>query len=200
MMMPKDIYWAFQTGCFAPGFARNDWGTSRPCFLPPRAVKSKPPALRVVVDSRVRWRAVFFLALVAINFLWPGCGQKSRPRPPELRSPPAVEDLSYSIDSQNVELSWTVKSADDRFASLPVRCKILRSKLSAEESNCEKCPIQFTAIGDIPIEMKRAEKPESTRMRFSEVLEPGYRYIYKVIVYDEDGHAGKDSNSVQFDY
>ncbi|MGD9182563.1 MAG: hypothetical protein PVG15_13870 [Desulfobacterales bacterium] len=41
----------FQTGCIAPGFTRNDWGTSRPCLLPPMAVKSKPPALRVVVDS-----------------------------------------------------------------------------------------------------------------------------------------------------
>jgi hypothetical protein len=29
----------------------NDWGTSRPCLLPPMAVKLKPPAVRVVVDS-----------------------------------------------------------------------------------------------------------------------------------------------------
>jgi len=29
----------------------NDWGTSCPCLLPPMAAKSKPPALRVVVDS-----------------------------------------------------------------------------------------------------------------------------------------------------
>jgi hypothetical protein len=46
--------WFFQTGCFAREstvFTRNDWGTSRPCLLPPMAVKSKPPALRVVVDS-----------------------------------------------------------------------------------------------------------------------------------------------------
>jgi hypothetical protein len=45
------IYWVFQTGCFAPGSTRNDWGTSRPCLFPPTAVKSKPPAMRVVVDS-----------------------------------------------------------------------------------------------------------------------------------------------------
>ena len=36
--------WVFQT--------RNDWGTSRPCLFPPMAVKSKPPAVRVVVDSQ----------------------------------------------------------------------------------------------------------------------------------------------------
>jgi hypothetical protein len=44
--------WVFQTGRFAPGSTRNDWGTSRPCLFPPMAVKSKPPAVRVVVDSR----------------------------------------------------------------------------------------------------------------------------------------------------
>jgi len=42
--------WVFQTGCFAPGSTRNDWGTSRPCLFPLLAVKSKPPAVRVVVD------------------------------------------------------------------------------------------------------------------------------------------------------
>ena len=30
---------------------RNDWGASRPCLFPPLAVKSEPPAVRVVVDS-----------------------------------------------------------------------------------------------------------------------------------------------------
>jgi len=35
----------------ASGSTRNDWGTSRPCLLPPMAVKTKPPAVRVVVDS-----------------------------------------------------------------------------------------------------------------------------------------------------
>ena len=30
----------------------NDWGASLPCLLPPMAVKSKPPAVRVVVDSK----------------------------------------------------------------------------------------------------------------------------------------------------
>ena len=51
------IDWVFQTGCIAPGSTAlffNDWGTSGPRILPPIAVKSKPPALRVVVDSAKR--------------------------------------------------------------------------------------------------------------------------------------------------
>jgi len=55
MLAPKvkeqAVDWVFQTGCFAPGSTRNDWGTSRPWLFPPMAVKSKPPAVRVVVDS-----------------------------------------------------------------------------------------------------------------------------------------------------
>jgi hypothetical protein len=43
--------WAFQTGRFAPGITRNDRGTACPCLLAPLAVKSKPPAGRVVVGS-----------------------------------------------------------------------------------------------------------------------------------------------------
>jgi len=42
--------WVFQTECFAPGSTHNERGTARPCLLPPLAVKSKPPAVRVVVD------------------------------------------------------------------------------------------------------------------------------------------------------
>ena len=36
-----------------PPVVFNDWGTSRPCLFPPMAVKSKPPALRVAVDSNM---------------------------------------------------------------------------------------------------------------------------------------------------
>lgn len=152
------------------------------------------------IYSYEKWPTVFFFALIGLSFLWAGCGKKGPPQPPELPSPPAVKDLSYAIHNQNVELGWTIQSADDRSASSPVRCKVFRSKLSTAESNCEKCPIQFSEIGNIPIQKKRSEKSEPTRMRFIENLEPGYRYFYKVIVYDEDGRGSKDSNIITFDY
>jgi hypothetical protein len=37
-------------------------------------------------------------------------------------------------------------------------------------------------------------------MSYSEFVEVGYRYIYKVIVFDEYGIGGKDSNIVKFDH
>jgi hypothetical protein len=51
--------WVFQTGCKAPGFTRNDRGTSLPCLFPPMAVKSRQrrtsPSHRagMVVDSQL---------------------------------------------------------------------------------------------------------------------------------------------------
>jgi len=147
-----------------------------------------------------RWLGLFFFTLAGLSFLWIGCGKKAPPRPPQRRSPPAVKDLSYAVDNRIVELSWTVQGADDRSASAPVGYKVFRSKLSAAESNCEKCPIRFAEIADLPIQMKRSEKAKPTRMRFTEVLEPGYRYIYKVIAYDEDGEGSQDSNTVKFDH
>jgi hypothetical protein len=35
---------------------------------------------------------------------------------------------------------------------------------------------------------------------FVQALEPGYRYIYKVKAYDDNGVAGKDSNLIDFTY
>jgi hypothetical protein len=49
--------------CSALGSTRNDWGTSCPCLLPPMAVKSKPPVLRVVVDSAPYYFFILFSTL-----------------------------------------------------------------------------------------------------------------------------------------
>jgi len=49
--------WVFQTGCFAAGFTHNDRGTACPCLLPPMAVKSKPPAVRAVVEPDLKMAA-----------------------------------------------------------------------------------------------------------------------------------------------
>ena len=142
----------------------------------------------------------FLFTLAGTSFLWLGCGKKGAPRPPQQPLPAAVKDLSYRIDNDMVKLSWTVPGADDRSASYPAAVKLFRFKQSAEESNCEKCPIRFNEIADLPVQMKRSEKSRSSTMSFTEVLERGYRYIYKVVVYNKDGIGGKDSNTIEFSF
>jgi hypothetical protein len=144
--------------------------------------------------------AALFVALGVLSLLWVGCGKKGPPRPPQRPLPPKVSDLSYSLSNDRVELSWTVPGAAGNSASLPAGVKVFRFRLSAENADCENCPIRYGVSGDIPIQKKQAEKSEPIRLRYAESVEPGYRYIYKVTVYDEYGIAGKDSNVVKFDH
>jgi hypothetical protein len=144
--------------------------------------------------------AALFVVLTVLSLFWVGCGKKGPPRPPQRPLPPKVSDLSYSFSNDRVELSWTVPATADGKASPPAAVKVFRSRMSAKEAGCENCPIRYTESGDIPIQKKQAEKLEHIRMRYTDSIEPGYRYIYKVIVYDEYGIGGKDSNIIKFDH
>jgi hypothetical protein len=148
----------------------------------------------------IKCLAFFLFTLAGTGFLWLGCGKKGPPRPPAQPLPAAVKDLGYRIDNDMLKLSWTLTGADDRSQSYPGAVKLFRFKQSTEESKCEKCPIRFTEIADLPVQMNRPEKSRSSTMSFTEVLERGYRYIYKVIVYNKDGIGGKDSNTVEFSF
>lgn len=136
--------------------------------------------------------------LAGTSFLWLGCGKKGAPRPPRQHLPAAVEDLSYRIDNDRVELEWTVAGTNDHSTSSPAGVKLFRFKQSAAESSCEKCPMRFSEIADLPVQLKRSGPSESSTMSFTEVLERGYRYVYKVIVYNRDGLGSKDSNTIEF--
>jgi hypothetical protein len=150
--------------------------------------------------SHSRWIVFVLAVLTGLSFFWIGCGQKGPPRPPHRPLPPAVKDLSYVVYNQIVELSWTIPDAEGRKASPPAAVKVFRSRLTAEEASCENCPVRYSASADIPIHQKRSEKSKPIRMSHTEFIEPGYRYLYKVIVFDEYGISGKDSNVVKFDH
>ena len=151
--------------------------------------------------SHYKLMAALFVILAALSLLVLGCGKKGPPRPPRRPQPPVVKDLDYTIHNDIVELSWTVPGRDEKaeFAT-PAAVRVFRSRLSAEEADCENCPVRFTVSDDIPIRKKRSEKSKPVRMSYSESIEPGYRYIYKVAVLDEYGIGGRHSNMVKFDH
>jgi predicted small lipoprotein YifL len=144
--------------------------------------------------------AAFFAMLAASWLLLNGCGQKGPPRPPRRPLPPAIKDLAFTNREGRVELTWTVADTADRDDSAPVVVKIFRARVAGEEVDCENCSVRYTAAGEIPIPKKRSERSEPIRMRYTEFVEPGYRYFFKVIAYDEYGIGSNDSNVVQFDH
>jgi predicted small lipoprotein YifL len=150
-------------------------------------------------NSHSKWMAALLLLLAGSSLLWVGCGKKGPPRPPHRPLPPAVKDLEHVVHNNIVKLSWTVPGEEEsRGAAPPATVKVFRSRMSAEDASCENCPIRFTVSGDIPIHQQRSEKSKPIRMSYTEFVETGYHYVYKVTVFDEDGIGGKDSNIVRF--
>lgn len=147
-----------------------------------------------------KWPVFLMVALSGLTILWLGCGKKGPPRPPKRPLPPVVQDLRHTIQGDIVELSWTLPGATGGGASTPVTIKVLRATQFGEEIKCEKCPLRFAVVAKIPIHEKASEKSEPRIFSFTEMIDPGYRHIYKVIVFDEYGIGGKDSNIVKFDH
>jgi hypothetical protein len=129
-----------------------------------------------------------------------GCGKKSLPRPPRRPLPPAVQDLSHSIQGDIVELKWTLPVSAKGSVSEPAMFKVLRAALTKEDIECKKCPIRFEPVAEIPILQKESGTSGLRSFSFTEAIESGYLYIYKVVAFDEYGNGGKDSNRIEFDY
>jgi hypothetical protein len=70
----------------------------------------------------------------------------------------------------------------------------------AAETGCTRCPVQFSEVAKLSVQARRSGESEPAPMQFSETVDPGYHYIYKVVTTNEKGALGPDSNHVDFDY
>ena len=134
---------------------------------------------------------------MASTLMLSGCGKKAPPVPPSGNRPPKVTDLGYSISENTIKLSWTIPKTSDKAKSPPIGFLIYQSKQSAVEADCPNCPIRFQKIGDVLVRDRVPGRPELSVVF---VIETGYRYIYKVKAYNDDGVVGRDSNLIDFMY
>ena len=126
-----------------------------------------------------------------------GCGKKGPPEPPTGSRPPKVRDLGYGISQNTIKLSWTVPQLEEE-AQLPIiGFVIYRARQPIIEKECPNCPIMFKVIGDVPA---RESTPGQLPITFTETIESGYRYFYKVHGYSADGIGSRSSNFVEFRY
>ena len=135
------------------------------------------------------------IGLTPVVMMW-GCGKKGPPEPPTGSRPPKVTDLSYGISKNTIKLSWTVPRPDET-SRLPVTgFLIFRSQRPVLEADCPNCPTLFKIIGDVPVRGPGPGKPGQAPISFTQTIEPGFRYIYKVNGYSADGHRSGNSNFV----
>ena len=93
-------------------------------------------------------RIALALALAAV-LLVAGCGRKLPPIQPGTYPPPAVKDLSYRIQGEEVVLTWTVPAAAPEKDSPAVGFKVLRSRQTEAEAECQSCPPKFQEVGNV---------------------------------------------------
>ena len=137
--------------------------------------------------------------LVTVGMIW-GCGKKGPPVPPTGSMPPSVGDLAHSISNNTVELSWTIPQPDET-ARLPITgFLIFRSQQSEAEAACINCPTLYKNIADVPAMEPVSDPSGKAPITFTQTIEPGYRYIYKVHGYSTDGIRSKTSNIVEFTF
>ena len=128
-----------------------------------------------------------------------GCGKKAPPVPPRQKKPPAVNDLSASIDGDTLKLTWAIPKEKGKIISDLSGFIVYRSKMLLSDSDCKNCPVLFKRVADIPYEVSASGYMKKSNITYTATLEKGYRYIYKVIVYRK-GVTSRDSNYVDLIY
>ena len=140
-----------------------------------------------------------FLVLITFALSLSGCGKKAPPIPPSQVQPPAVNDLSASIDKDTLKMTWTIPKEKGKVTPGLSGFIVYRSKRPLSESDCKNCPLLFKRVADIPIEVNASGRPKKGSMTYYETLEKGYRYTYRVIGHTK-GVTSSDSNYVDFIY
>ena len=143
---------------------------------------------------------VQILVIVAFSIFLSGCGRKAPPKPPCQEEPPAVDDLSYSIDRDKLKLTWTILEVKEKVKSGLRGFYVFRSKNLVSEPCCKNCPKMFKRVADISLKDNSKNIGKYRRIFYAETIEKGYRYIYKVVIYTNSGVTGRDSNIIDFTY
>ena len=144
------------------------------------------------------------LVILALSITWAamiwGCGKKGPPVPPLRYRPAAVEDLSYELTDGGVLLTWTIAPAGDPKRSPVAGCIVYRSKRALTDTGCTDCSAGFKKLAEVAVPKDASGKTRPQRLVFSDPLDIGFEYAYRVTCSTEAGASGDESNLVRFEY
>jgi hypothetical protein len=153
------------------------------------------------VKSKICSGLLFFItaALLAEGLLL-GCGIKGDPVPPRRFRPATVTDLSYSLDGNNLILTWTIPPESAKMKARTAGCKVFRSMRPLDDTQCKNCPVPFENIADIPVARDSSGNYLQKKLIYTETLVGGFDYTFKVFCYTDQDMAADDSNVVNLQY
>lgn len=134
--------------------------------------------------SRNQNRILIVWVCVAL-FLIAGCGKKGPPISPDRTRPPAVNDLNAAVRGDSMSLSWTVPEGPDWEKFI-----VYRAKRELFGLGCSKCPPKFEKAATV-------RSSGTAVLAFTEKLEIGYKYFFKVVGRTNGRAFSGDSNVVE---
>lgn len=155
------------------------------------------------IESLAKPFILSFGILILCTSLFIGCGKKAPPVAPHQVQPQAVKDLSYRLDGDTLKLTWTIPKGDEKNQSSLTAFILYQSKRPIAEKECKSCPVRFKRVADIPVDKKsplKIGKDKAKPLSYSETLEKGFRYVYKVIGLAQNDRTSDDSNYISFSY
>jgi hypothetical protein len=143
-----------------------------------------------------RWRQPLFVVLLLVCCLILACGRKAPPRAPEDDPAPAVETLGNQLEGDRLTLTVSRTEQTALQQAGYSGFTVFKSIRKISETACRNCPIMFERVAVVSFDRMHRTVPGERIIAYTEKLEKGYRYHYKVNVNLPDGGTGKDSKPI----
>lgn len=140
------------------------------------------------------------VALLGLPALLAGCGRKAPPVPPRRHPPPPVKELTRQIDDGRLTLSWRVPESEGSEYDEPAGFRILRARQPHDQA-CPRCPMTYEPVAELPLEeLQQRRQNGSLEVTYTETIEEGYFYSYRVLSVSRRGTASPEAGQLFFDY
>lgn len=131
-----------------------------------------------------------WIALVALLPMYGGCGLKSDPIPPRMKTPAAIADLTVESSRLGVLLSWSVDPRESMGA-----IRILRTEPVRQSEACPGCPQEYRPLRTVPFADPGLRSEAGRKFYYVDWdVAAGNFYSYRIAVCDRSGSCGAASN------
>jgi hypothetical protein len=125
------------------------------------------------------------------------CGRKGPPIPPHQKDVPAVTNLEFLIEGNNVILSWAVPVSKEKKAPEVTGFIIYQAKYPVTQDICEECPINYKSVSEVSADLKTKDN----KVKYTKQLDKGFKYFFKVTAFSKNiSSESRDSNIIKIDY
>lgn len=145
----------------------------------------------------------FFFDNIAVFLIWAGvfmlvslfaCGRKTLPVPPDVYVPPAVKNLTATVSSGVVTLTWLVPDGKGQLEKGLENIVVFQAEPSG---SCTDCPLTYQPVASIPARALTENDQGDLLGTYNPSLRPARRNVFYVTACSDLGVEGPRSNLVE---